>query len=135
MQHTLERDKVELPRSAPLRLSGFIKITLPQTKNLQSTLIQTAITDKASLDAGGASRTRTGDLLLAKQMLSHLSYDPDRLSMLTQILVGLGRFELPTSPLSGVRSNRLSYRPMRYDCQGQINCVGTCEERIPEETS
>ena len=27
------------------------------------------------------------------------------------VLVGLGRFELPTSPLSGVRSNRLSYRP------------------------
>ena len=27
-------------------------------------------------------------------------------------LVGLGRVELPTSPLSGVRSNHLSYRPM-----------------------
>ena len=26
-------------------------------------------------------------------------------------LVGLGRLELPTSRLSGVRSNRLSYRP------------------------
>ncbi len=26
-------------------------------------------------------------------------------------LVGLGRVELPTSPLSGVRSNQLSYRP------------------------
>ena len=26
-------------------------------------------------------------------------------------LVGLGRFELPTSPLSGVRSSQLSYRP------------------------
>jgi hypothetical protein len=28
-------------------------------------------------------------------------------------LVGLGRLELPTSPLSGVRSNHLSYRPVR----------------------
>ena len=27
-------------------------------------------------------------------------------------LVGLGRFERPTSPLSGVRSNQLSYRPL-----------------------
>ena len=27
-------------------------------------------------------------------------------------MVGLGRLELPTSPLSGVRSNHLSYRPM-----------------------
>ncbi len=26
--------------------------------------------------------------------------------------MGLGRFELPTSPLSGVRSNQLSYRPV-----------------------
>ena len=26
-------------------------------------------------------------------------------------VVGLGRVELPTSPLSGVRSNQLSYRP------------------------
>jgi hypothetical protein len=28
-------------------------------------------------------------------------------------MVGLGRFELPTSRLSGVRSNQLSYRPGR----------------------
>ena len=26
-------------------------------------------------------------------------------------MVGLGRIELPTSPLSGVRSSQLSYRP------------------------
>jgi hypothetical protein len=54
--------------------------------------------------SGGADRDRTGDPLLAKQVLSQLSYSP--VSM-----VGLGRFELPTSPLSGVRSNQLSYRP------------------------
>ena len=30
------------------------------------------------------------------------------------IMVGLGRFELPTSRLSGVRSNQLSYRPMIF---------------------
>ena len=28
-------------------------------------------------------------------------------------MVGLGRVELPTSPLSGVRSSHLSYRPVR----------------------
>ena len=28
-----------------------------------------------------------------------------------QLVVGLGRLELPTSRLSGVRSNHLSYRP------------------------
>jgi hypothetical protein len=29
-------------------------------------------------------------------------------------MVGLGRLELPTSPLSGVRSSHLSYRPSVY---------------------
>ena len=53
---------------------------------------------------GGRDRARTGDPLLAKQVLSQLSYSPP-------ILVGLGRIELPTSPLSGVRSSQLSYRP------------------------
>jgi hypothetical protein len=59
------------------------------------------------------------DPLLAKQVLSQLSYSPlccskyiaqyNRSNALK--VVGLGRFELPTSPLSGVRSNQLSYRP------------------------
>ena len=56
-------------------------------------------------------------------------------------LVGLGRFELPTSPLSGVRSNQLSYRPKNTSeclvalraklgkfqgcCCYQITCEGT----------
>ena len=35
-----------------------------------------------------------------------------RLLLLFRLLVGLGRLELPTSPLSGVRSNHLSYRPV-----------------------
>ena len=38
-------------------------------------------------------------------------------------LVGLGGFEPPTSPLSGVRSNQLSYRP--NVCKHQVTCVGT----------
>ena len=42
-------------------------------------------------------------------------------------LVGLGRFELPTSPLSGVRSNRLSYRPAWKNRKSQANCVGAYE--------
>src|SRR5947209_3201219 len=31
--------------------------------------------------------------------------------MVEEVMVGLGRLELPTSPLSGVRSSHLSYRP------------------------
>jgi hypothetical protein len=34
------------------------------------------------------------------------------------LLVGLGRIELPTSPLSGVRSSQLSYRPDRFKTGG-----------------
>jgi hypothetical protein len=34
---------------------------------------------------------------------------------LVQGLVGLGGFEPPTSPLSGVRSDQLSYRPGYVD--------------------
>ena len=44
-------------------------------------------------------------------MLSQLSYSPTYVVSAAE-MVGLGRFELPTSPLSGVRSNQLSYRPM-----------------------
>ena len=32
-------------------------------------------------------------------------------------MVGLGRLERPTSPLSGVRSNHLSYRPVAPTAQ------------------
>src|SRR5215472_13178700 len=66
--------------------------------------------------SGGARRDRTDDLLLAKQALSQLSYGPDR-DQIPEIrfqyveLVGLGRFELPTSRLSSARSNQLSYKP------------------------
>ena len=66
-------------------------------------LISKLSTNRSS--SGGAKRDRTVDLLRARQALSQLSYGP-----ITK-LVGLGRFELPTSPLSGVRSNQLSYRP------------------------
>jgi hypothetical protein len=63
----------------------------------------------------GADRNRTDDLRLARAALSQLSYSPEpppALSLApTTDVVGLGRVELPTSPLSGVRSSRLSYRP------------------------
>ena len=87
---------------------------------------------------GGARRDRTDDLLLAKQALSQLSYGPvrgqrtddrgqikrvtdkarfRRLSSVFRrlIMVGLGRFELPTSRLSSARSNQLSYKPGSED--------------------
>ena len=49
---------------------------------------------------GGGERTRTDDPLLAKQVLSQLSYTP------VNSVVGLVGIEPTTSRLSGVRSNQ-----------------------------
>lgn len=87
-----------------------------------------------SANIGGAERDRTADPLLAKQVLSQLSYSPIQLdhlshktrrgnnshqpSVSTQIhhsqmqMVGPGRLELPTPRLSSVCSNQLSYGPI-----------------------
>ena len=52
----------------------------------------------------GDGEIRTLGPLLARQVLSQLSYAP--------ILMGLSGLEPPTSRLSGVRSNQLSYKPI-----------------------
>ena len=59
-----------------------------------------------SFDLSGDNEIRTRDLLLARQALSQLSYTP---------IMGLSGLEPPTSRLSGVRSNRLSYKPI-FSC-------------------
>ena len=81
---------------------------------------------------GGADRDRTDDLKLAKLALSQLSYGPIRMSDVREQMsekifrhptiwhlparkagvVGPGGVEPPTSRLSGVRSNHLSYEPL-----------------------
>ena len=70
------------------------------------------------LATGGADRDRTDDPLLAKQVLSQLSYSPPRLkaTLLAQWpaprkVVGLDGFEPSTPALSRRCSNQLSYRP------------------------
>ena len=69
---------------------------------------QRTIILKPGRQSGGDNRVRTDDPRLAKPVLSQLSYIPIELP---KKLVGLARFELATSRLSGVRSNQLSYRP------------------------
>ena len=71
----------------------------------------------------GAKEDRTPDPLLAKQVLSQLSYNPMYInSMSLPKMVGLNGLEPATSPLSGVRSSHLSYRPNFIEC---FNIIST----------
>ena len=59
----------------------------------------------------GDNEIRTRDPLLARQVLSQLSYIPRPHKM------GSSGLEPPTSRLSGVRSNQLSYKPiLKFGC-------------------
>ena len=73
------------------------------------------------MPANGDGEIRTLDPLLARQVLSQLSYAP---------IMGLSGLEPPTSRLSGVRSNRLSYKPFliwqppTFPCRLQHSIIG-----------
>ena len=58
-----------------------------------------------------------GAAYLQGQILSHATYFAD-----AKYLVGRGGLEPPTSRLSGVRSNHLSYRPTIFTprCKGRV---------------
>jgi hypothetical protein len=79
----------------------------PQTRPEFLQLSAAATGPRLAHANGGADRDRTDDLKLAKLALSQLSYGPEGIAH----LVGPGRVERPTSRLSGVRSNHLSYEP------------------------
>ncbi len=57
---------------------------------------------RGPVQSGGADRSRTDDIQLAKLALYQLSYSP--IEAWSRKVVGLGGFEPPTSRLSGVRS-------------------------------
>jgi hypothetical protein len=84
-----------------IRLFEFLK----NDSRLRSDIPSGAKPDKISDHVfGGGERDRTDDPLLAKQVLSQLSYTPE-------LVVGLVGFEPTTPALSRRCSNRLSYRP------------------------
>ena len=104
------------PASAPLptpRVRGSYRRRRRHCSSCLSKNSSTGIcpwtTDRVS--GCGANRDRTGNLLVANQALSQLSYSPVVTSDRRLTNVGLSRVELLTSRLSGVRSNHLSYRP------------------------
>ena len=68
--------------------------------------------------SSGDNEIRTRDPLLARQVLSQLSYTP-RYYQIAFRLMGLNGLEPSTSRLSGVRSNQLSYKP-------SFNLAATC---------
>jgi hypothetical protein len=113
--HVLHR--LPMPRHPPHALSSLIQRALKEdtalllpyelSKNVSGFLLP----EKFRLTFGGDNRARTGNLRRARAALSQLSYIPESLESLSTNLVGLDRFELSTSRLSGVRSNQLSYRP------------------------
>ena len=96
----------------------------------------------AFASANGDGEIRTLDPLLARQVLSQLSYTPmdAGLSFRTSLPVfsfvcsllgvGLSGLEPPTSRLSGVRSNQLSYKPIgirqppAFPCRLQHSIIG-----------
>src|SRR5690606_23118889 len=98
----------------------------------------------------GADRDRTDDLRLAKPALSQLSYSPESVPSSAScrwnirfglghpnlnIIEGQGRLELPTSRLSGVRSNHLSYWPGWHGRQRSSRHRGPSNSRSHQATS
>ncbi len=117
--HALSRLPTVLQQSIPLACIRFFILSISKSLPEYSPLSGSEyhgykIIDSAYRVNHGADRNRTDGLRLAKAALSQLSYSPAISGGLDYSLVGLGRLELPTSPLSGVRSNHLSYRPSRF---------------------
>ena len=122
----LKRTWLARPAASPTEVGGANRDRCPGRFDSPARLTSAA-------GGGGANRDRTGDLLLAKQALSQLSYGPVlfgrswslapffaawREGLVWRLhaarhtnMVGPGRFELPTPRLSSVCSNQLSYEP------------------------
>ena len=78
-------------------------------------------------NSGGDNRARTDDPLLAKQVLSQLSYTP--IPLPREVVVGLDGLEPSTSRLSVVRSSQLSYRPISR-VPSKLNNVKSIRSRM-----
>ena len=117
------------PRPIPRHISDVDVVARTDIDASSCELLKNAFPLMVRVDAGGAEEDRTPDLLLAKQVLSQLSYGPgigSGPSAALRMMVGLGGFEPPPSPLSGARSNLLSYRPGRLANPATVALAATC---------
>ena len=108
--------KTQLPDAANLRHLATGCFSAPQSFSVR---VPFPLKPSRNLDLGGGDRDRTDDLRLAKPSLSQLSYAPSRRA--ADELVGRVGLEPTTSPLSGVRSNHLSYQPI-FGCHLTFCC-------------
>ena len=121
---SLSTRKTSFPRSrySSNILSGLSDLLYPSKLGKAPQSAQRLLSELLS----GDGEIRTLDPLLARQVLSQLSYTPTDavpssvVSLVSFLFDGLSRWlppmglsglEPPTSRLSGVRSNRLSYKP------------------------
>ena len=99
---------IQLYKSRPVRVRQaqrlvHIRVTILSLACCQSRLGQEYVW------GGGAGRNRTDDLLLAKQMLSQLSYSPNRMNSQRRLLQG------PVTPLIRWWAWKdLNFRPHAY---------------------
>jgi hypothetical protein len=114
---------LQSPRSAKLSYAPKatkpaylrLRLLMRTTKPTRATPIRMPITKLSSLDSN--IPCLRGWLRGRDLNPRPLGYEPNELPdcstprQFSQNVVGLGRVELPTSRLSGVRSNQLSYRP------------------------
>ncbi len=89
--------RFRLPRHPSYALSSLVIELIRTSKDIVCNCQRSGGREGSLPQIGGGERDRTVDLVVANHALSQLSYTPEK-------MVGLGRFELPTSRLSGVRS-------------------------------
>jgi hypothetical protein len=109
IHHVREQKTEDSDQKMSPELPNCLTVVPSRTIALSDPCVLASVLQRALGAAGGASRDRTGDLKLAKLALSQLSYGPGYIK--SDQVVGPGRVERPTSRLSGVRSNHLSYEP------------------------
>jgi hypothetical protein len=121
---SMDREFTDQPAVRPANPAFTMRMKSEERNRFRSKLVSSVanrVLDYEAIKNGGADRDRTDDLKLAKLALSQLSYgpnfSPDQSYYGIGQVVGPGRVERPTSRLSGVRSNHLSYEPKSFELE------------------